>query len=518
MHHVSSRACPNQTPMVHRSLALAAVLLAASCDGASEPVVAEPPRPTLSFTHWAQTTELFAELPALVSGATSPMAAHVTRLTDFMPLTTGTLTVTLAAPGIEERFTVDEVVRAGIFRPELRPTSAGSRHLVVEVVDGALHSLHDLGEVVVYATDAEAVAAAQDEPASGRIVLLKEQQWAMPFATELATVRALRPSISVFGTIEARPEGDVTVRAPTNGRMAADGVASLGDEVERNTVLSSLLQRLDTADRSSLELARTTARMDLTQAEREHERVSALFEAGAVSERRAVDAAHVVSEARAALVTAERQLSLFERALRTGGSRSGALPIRSPIDGEVLAVEAAPGALVETGDPLFRIVAPGSVWLSLQVPETDVLHLGRSLGAAYRVAGDELEREVPSSALISRSVVIDPVSRASTVRFALLGTPPLGASVTARLFTDAPESAVAIPWAAVLDDGGVWVAFVQVEGEAFERRAVRLGRRDGDWIGILAGVLAGERVVTTGALAVRLAGASGVVPAHGHSH
>jgi multidrug efflux pump subunit AcrA (membrane-fusion protein) len=62
------------------------------------------------------------------------------------------------------------------------------------------------------------------------------------------------------------------------------------------------------------------------------------------------------------------------------------------------------------------------------------------------------------------------------------------------------------------------VAYVMVEDEAFERRPLRLGLRSHGWVEVLEGVAAGERVVAKGAYEVRLASASGAVPAHGHAH
>jgi membrane fusion protein, heavy metal efflux system len=75
-----------------------------------------------------------------------------------------------------------------------------------------------------------------------------------------------------------------------------------------------------------------------------------------------------------------------------------------------------------------------------------------------------------------------------------------------------------VPAAAIVDDAGRPIVFVQREGETFERRAVTVGARSGDLVQILAGVTAGERVVTTGAYLVRLASLSTSVPAHGHVH
>jgi cobalt-zinc-cadmium efflux system membrane fusion protein len=487
-------------------------------DGGAE----EPGRPALSFTDWNETTELFVELPALVVGEESPFAAHLTRLPDFLPLTAGHVTAVLRAPdGRQERFEVNEVLRAGIFRPVVRPSAAGPHELSIEVESDGIDVTHDLGTVTVYPDEAAAIAALGDEaPAPGRIVFLKEQQWTQAFGTEVATARPVRPSLPVFGHIEARPEGDVIVRAPAAGRILGDTFASLGALVERDTVLGNLAQRLDAADRTSLDLARSSAAMDVAQAERERQRLETLRGEGAIPERRLIEAQHVEAEARAALAAAERRLALFQRALRTGtGRSSGALPIRSPIAGDIVAIETAPGALVTEGDPLFRVVARGSLWLRLEVPEGDLPQLGEVLAAAFRLPGEALDREVSAADLVARSRVVDPSTHTSAVRFALSDPSiPLGTHVEARLFVEGATSLLTIPWEAVLDDGGMSVAFVQVEGEAFERRVIRLGVRDGPWVAVTSGITEGEHVVTRGALAVRLAGASGTIPTHGHTH
>jgi multidrug efflux pump subunit AcrA (membrane-fusion protein) len=82
--------------------------------------------------------------------------------------------------------------------------------------------------------------------------------------------------------------------------------------------------------------------------------------------------------------------------------------------------------------------------------------------------------------------------------------------------TTAPRPVV--PPAAIVDDAGRPIVFVQREGETFERRAVTLGARAGDLVQITEGVKPGDRVVTKGAYLLRLASLSTSVPAHGHVH
>ena len=70
----------------------------------------------------------------------------------------------------------------------------------------------------------------------------------------------------------------------------------------------------------------------------------------------------------------------------------------------------------------------------------------------------------------------------------------------------------------MIEDAGKATTYVMVEGEAFERRPLALGIRSGGWVQVLGGVAAGERVVTVGGYEIKLASASGVIPAHGHAH
>jgi multidrug efflux pump subunit AcrA (membrane-fusion protein) len=94
----------------------------------------------------------------------------------------------------------------------------------------------------------------------------------------------------------------------------------------------------------------------------------------------------------------------------------------------------------------------------------------------------------------------------------------VGQAVTLYLLMDTTAARPVIPAAAVVDDAGRPIVFVQTGGEAFERRAVTLGVRTGDAIQVTDGVKEGERVVTRGAYLVRLASLSTSVPAHGHVH
>jgi membrane fusion protein, heavy metal efflux system len=77
---------------------------------------------------------------------------------------------------------------------------------------------------------------------------------------------------------------------------------------------------------------------------------------------------------------------------------------------------------------------------------------------------------------------------------------------------------VIVPRQAVLDEDGRAIIFVQVDGEAFEERTIRLGPRAGGRVGVAAGLEAGERIVTRGGHLVRLAARAPTSEPHGHVH
>jgi multidrug efflux pump subunit AcrA (membrane-fusion protein) len=86
------------------------------------------------------------------------------------------------------------------------------------------------------------------------------------------------------------------------------------------------------------------------------------------------------------------------------------------------------------------------------------------------------------------------------------------------LKSTAIPDALVIPSSALMEELGNFFVFVQTGGETFEKREIKLGGNDGKYVQVLSGLKEGERVVTKGAYAIKLASASGAIPEHGHSH
>jgi cobalt-zinc-cadmium efflux system membrane fusion protein len=507
----------------------ALILLCALGCHAHEDAPQEEGRAGESITHFSAHTELFVEFPALVVGSESPFAAHVTRLDSFKPLSAGDVTVVLSggdAP--EERFAATGAPSPGIFRAVVVPQTPGSRELSIHISGEGIDDRHDLGPVTVFSDITQAKAAQPEEEAPPAIPFLKEQQWRVPFATAPVEEHRIRESLRAHGVLRPRSDGEASIGAPATGRIiAAPGqAATLGTVVTPETVLALLAPRLS-ADTDPAELERAVARAhrDLEQARRERKRLEDLFRTEAVPERRVLSARHDEKDAESDLEAAVYRLKQYQGIHRTtDGEPAGGIAIRSPIAGTLVQIHVAPGEFVEEGRELFDVIDLASLWLEVHIPEAEVARVQKATGAWFEVSGFSRPFEVtPQSGgrLITLGGMVDPESRTSPL---VLEVDNSAAGLRAGMFADVhvligePSRAVAVPVSAIVDEAGQSVAYVEQGGESFERRALTLGRRDGELVEVLEGLRPGERVVTKGAYYLRLASTSGSVPAHGHAH
>jgi RND family efflux transporter MFP subunit len=500
----------------------AAAVLLFSCN---KPAAKDPPASAekpegLSVTHWTDRTELFMEYPVLIAGETGRFAVHFTRLGSFKPMKSGKVEVGLEGPGGAETFSTPAPSRPGIFGVDVRPSKPGEYRMIVRVNARDLNDSHDLGMVTVYGDPASAAkhpAAKQQEETTA---FLKEQQWSLDFATEVVAERTERAGFVVPAEIQPRAGGQGEVTAPLDGRLAEATAIPVGQTVSRGQVLARIAPPTSTpADRPAMELARAEAESALRFAQRDRERAHRLVDAGAAPARRLEEARINESTHQARLQAAEARLAQYE-ATRDAGSDSSArlFSVRAPIAGTVVESRAVAGANVRAGDSLLRIVDTNTVYVSASIPEAELTRLREVTGAELVLPNGVLK---PVARLVSTGKFVDPHSRTVPVLYEINNANrqlAVGQAVSVRLFTSENTTAPAVRESAIVDDAGRPVVFVQLTGEAFARRPVTLGNRQGEYVQVASGVKAGERVVTKGAYLIRLAAMSSQIPAHGHVH
>lgn len=498
---------------------LLALLLAGCGDTKTTPPTADHHEEAgEKLTHFSDKTELFVEFPPLVVGQPSAFVARLTQLADFKPLTQGKLTVVLTGGNApEERFVVDAPAVPGIFKPSVTPKAACERELTL-IVDATLGTItHELGPVTVFAEAKSAAAAHGDHGHDDAgIPFSKEQQWKIDFATVEATTGNVRPAVAATATIKAHPDGEALLAAPAAGLLRPAGsFPRVGQAVKKGQVLALLTPRLGgETDQASLEAGASKARITLEQAQRERERMEALFKDEAIPEKRLLEA-----RANERMAAAEAQAA----GARAGGlGGSGGIAIRAPIDGTVADVAVAPGAFVTEGAPLFHVANTTRLWLEARVPESEIGRLGKPSGAAFTVDGFAQPFVIEAGKngrLIAVGGVVDANTRTVPAIFEFTHSEDnlrLGMTAKAQLYAGTGQEAVLIPASAVQDESGTQAVYVQTGGESFERRIVRTGARDGTRIAILDGIEPGQRVVSQGAYLIRLSTAKAAAGGHAH--
>jgi RND family efflux transporter MFP subunit len=219
---------------------------------------------------------------------------------------------------------------------------------------------------------------------------------------------------------------------------------------------------------------------------------------------------------------AEEQLQHLEltRSGQGSGTADERVVVRSPLAGFVAEAQLTPGATVEEGQLLFRIVALDRVHVVGAVAEQHLAQVQGVREAELVVPG--ITGPVKATRLVSIGRVVNAETRAVPVTFELTQPPPavaIGQAVTLRLITRPKGAEISVPRDAIVDDGGQSIVFVQAGGESFERRPVKLGGpREGGFVQVTNGLESGERIVARGAHLVRLAALSPRTPGHGHVH
>jgi RND family efflux transporter MFP subunit len=489
----------------------------------------EAPR-TAQITVWTDRYEVFAEHRAPVAGKATTFITHVTDLRTQEPRREGTVKFVLRSGDTVVDHPQAAPARAGIYLPGIIFPEAGDWDLTLLVPSDGTNVTVPLGMVRVYADPAGAERAEIPDAPEG-VSFLKEQQWKILAKTEPAEQHHLVERVRAAARVRAKPGSSATVVAPLSGQLVAPPGGTSpqpGLRVEAGQLLALLQPTFsETAARvAEADAGFATAKAEFDQAESAYARTKKLAAEQAKSPRELQEAELAYQSAKARYGAAAGLLATFKQ---SGGVTSAEGPLlvelRAPVAGVLNAMTAGPGEVVSANQPLFTVLNPESVWIEARIPEASVGRLSAGKDALVELP----DRSGPSAPmiregvgkLVSLGLEVNVATRTVPLIYELKNTDGLlriGQSVDLLVETAQVERALAIPGTAIVEEDGRPIAFVQISGETFEKRDLTLGIRDGHWVQVLEGITEGERVVTRGAYAVRLASVSSAIPAHGHVH
>jgi membrane fusion protein, heavy metal efflux system len=327
-------------------------------------------------------------------------------------------------------------------------------------------------------------------------------------AVSVESVQSMKQlSMAFAGRLVWNDDSTVRVFSPVQGRVNKI-LINLGQQVTAGEALA----KIASPDFDQAQADARKAQVDLQLSERTLARVKELYEHGASAQKdmEAAEADHTRA------VSEKNRTATRLAFLGTSAAASETLfTLKAPIAGTVVdkninpGLEVRPDAMManvpQYAQPLFVISDPTSLWLQLDVAESEIplLKVGQKLSVHPRaypdktvdgridVIGDALD---PNTRTIKVRASVDNIDRLLKAEMYVTAQVAFAADQTEKSVVDVSSKAV------FLKDNQYFV-FVQNAPGQFERRAVKVaGDGQNGKIPVREGLSAGEKVVTDGSL------------------
>lgn len=346
----------------------------------------------------------------------------------------------------------------------------------------------------------EAYAAHADE-----IVLTPEKAQAAGVQVEEVQPAAFRSVIPTSGQVLAAQGDEATVVAAVSGVVNFTRSLIEGTQVSAGmallTVSSQHIQEGDPVKR---------ARIAYETAKSEYERAAKLVDKQIVSQKDFNQLKENYENARIAY-----------EALSPSKDGKG-VAVKSPIGGYVKSCLVKEGDYVTVGQPLLTVTQTRRLQLKAEVSERYYAGLKSIVSANFTTTYDDKVYRLDGlkGRLLSYGKSSGDASYYIPVTFEFdnRGDVIPGSFVEVYLLSEERQGVISLPVSAITEEQGLNFVYLQVDAECYKKQEVKLGMNDGCRVEVLSGLKGGEKVVTIGAMHVKLAAAGNTIPGHTHNH
>jgi len=287
------------------------------------------------------------------------------------------------------------------------------------------------------------------------------------------------------------------VSSPILGR-ATKIYVQIGSPVKAGQVLMSI----DSPDLATAIADARKANADLELKRKAYERNKLLLEGGVIASKEVEISQADLNQAQAELERTQARL----HNLNVGRTQMDAETyyLRAPISGILVDQQINPGNEVrpDAANPLFTITNPAHLWAIIDMPERN---LGKvSVGQPISLTVDAYPDESFSGKVLSIGSVLDATTRRVQVRCSVEGKDKLKPEMFARITPISPSQAkvLRLPNSALITEGLYSYVFVESSPGRIQKRRVVLDLQERNYSTVKAGLKAGERVVTAGAILI----------------
>lgn len=306
--------------------------------------------------------------------------------------------------------------------------------------------------------------------------------------------------ITVTATIQANQDKLARVAPRVPGRITKV-MANLGDKVRQGQPLAMI----DSIEAGEAQSAYAQAASEHALAKANLDRAEKLYADQIIPQKNYLLARAEYDKANAVLRAAADKRHALGIAGSKGSPSAGSsiFAVAAPFSGTVIEKNAVLGELAQSDKPLFSVADLSNVWIETNLYEKD---LGKiKIGAPAIITIAAYPDEIFKGKVTYISSVMDKESRTIKARVEVPNTDgrlKLEMFATAAIATAAEQKALLLPEEAVVLIQGQPTVFVQ-NANGFESRAVNLGEKLRDQLVLKAGIKPGEKVVTSGAYALK---------------
>ena len=464
------------------------------------------------YTSYSANFELFAEADAFIVGKEGNVLSHFSFLPSFKAVEQGSITIVLTINGKEVRQKLDKPTRKGIYSFDIIPETAGYGTLKFEIANEKGNFIVDVPEVIVFNKLEEAEEAASKIIVSetNATFFTKEQSWKIDFATCFPQSEPFGQVIKTTALVKSSQGSEVVVSAKTSGIVLFNsGVVLEGLDVSAGQSLFTISGGNMVDNNISVKYAE--AKSNYEKAEADYERAKELAKDKIVSEKDLLSAKNQYDNTKAVYDNLNKNFN------------ASGQTITSPQSGFIKQVFVKNGTYVEAGQPVAVVSQNKSLVLSADVPSKYASVLANIKTANIRTISDNrsysLEQLNGKVLSFGKAANSDNYLIPVALQIENNGSIISGSYVELYLKTFSSNQTLAVPTTSLLEEQGNFFVWVQVTPELFEKREVFIGGTDGMSTEIKKGIAANERIVSRGAMLIKLAQATGSLDAHsGHVH
>ena len=454
--------------------------------------------------------ELFAEADPFILNEGASILGHFTFLKDFKPIENAEISALLTVNGQ----TTDDAgtfIQAGIYEFDLHPETTGKGSLLFKIIQNGQEKQIQL-DVIVFEDDHEAIEyyETEEENHESGISFTKEQSWKVEFATALPVFKPFGAVIKTTALVQPSPSKTSVLTAQTSGVINFTSANIVeGMTVNSNQVLFSITGTGMGDDNATIKYS--TAKSNYEKEKSDYERVQKLAEKQIVSQKELL-----------ASKSSFEQAEAIYRNLQQNFKPTGQV-VEAPFAGSISQIFVKNGEFIEAGQRIANLIQVSSMQLKADVRQKYASQLQHIKEVTIKPTTEKgwINLDELNGKLISIGTQVSSDNFLIPVYFEIEnnGSFLSGSFVEVNLKIESESNQVVIPNTALIEQQGNYFVFVQIDPELFEKRQITIGESDGIESVVKNGLLPEERIVTKGAVLVKLASASGNLDPHaGHVH